>query len=84
MEEVIPYKVGETYMYTVHYYEDKTLLLSQLLSRVPAVGENLKIKGRKSNVSNVLMIDERTFHVQVIQEKVKKVKFEDLSKKKKR
>ncbi|HHY74788.1 MAG TPA: hypothetical protein GX497_16490 [Bacillus bacterium] len=72
-------------MFTVHFYEEKTLLLSQLLNRVPLVGENLKIKGRKGNVLGVNKIDEKTYHVQVVQEKIKKVKvIEDLSKKKRR
>jgi hypothetical protein len=71
-------------MFAVHFFENKNLLLSQLLKRVPSVGEDLKIKGRKGKVSSVNTIDEKNIHVQVIIEKVNKNKLiVDNSKKKK-
>jgi hypothetical protein len=73
-------------MYAVSFFENKNLLLSQLLKRVPSVGEELKIKGRKATVSSVNNIDEKKAHVQVIFETIKKDNKQavDNSKKKKR
>ena len=73
-------------MFAVHYFENKNLLLSQLLQRVPSVGEELKIKGRKEKISSVTNIEENKFHIQVVLEKVNKNKTAaiDPSKKKKR
>lgn len=75
-------------MYIVYFLENKNVLLSQLLKRVPAVGENLTIKGRKAKVSSVNSVDEKTIHVQVTLEVVKVNKHNkqlvDNSKKKKR
>lgn len=81
----IPYEMGENKMFVVNFFENKNLLLSQLLKRVPAVGEDLTIKGRKAKVSTVNSIDEKQVHVQVILETVNKNKLVvDNSKKKKR
>lgn len=72
-------------MFVVHFFENKNLLLSQLLKRVPSEGENLKIKGRKGTVSSVTSVADHKFHVQVTIEKVNKNKLTlDQSKKKKR
>ncbi|MBW8351733.1 hypothetical protein K0H71_20215 [Bacillus sp. IITD106] len=72
-------------MFVVYFFENKNLLLNQLLKRVPSVGEDIIIKGRKGKVSSVEHIDERKIHVQVILEKVKKNKLMiDHSKKKKK
>ncbi|MBT2659131.1 MULTISPECIES: hypothetical protein [Bacillaceae] len=73
-------------MFAVHFFENKNLLLSQLLQRVPSVGEELKIKGKKGTISSVTNVEENKFHVQVVLEKVTKGKnaVADLSKKKKR
>ncbi len=73
-------------MFDVYFYENKNLLLSQLRTIVPSVGEDLTIKGRKCKVSDVTSINERKIHVQVAMENVsknKKLIIED-SKKKKR
>ncbi|WP_163100369.1 hypothetical protein [Peribacillus alkalitolerans] len=69
-------------MYVVYYYENKNQLLNQLLKRVPTVGENLTIKGRKAKVTRVNSIDERKFQVQVTLEPIQKAKIslEDLKK----
>lgn len=73
-------------MFAVHFFENKNLLLSQLLQRVPSVGEELKIKGKKGTISSVTNVEENKFHVQVVLEKAAKGKnaVADLSKKKKR
>lgn len=72
-------------MYTVHFLDEKNIVLSQLSKRTPAVGEDLKIKGRKGKVSGVTSIDEKNIHVQVTFESVNKAKAAvDESKKKKR
>jgi len=75
-------------MFAVHFFENKNLLLSQLLQRVPDVGEELKIKGRKGKVSSVTNVEENKFHVQVVIEKEKVTKGKtavvDQSKKRKR
>ncbi|MED3561330.1 hypothetical protein [Bacillus xiapuensis] len=74
-------------MFVVYFFENKNLLLTQLLRRVPSVGEDLKIKGRKGKVSSVTNVEEQKFHVQIVLETVKKatlVSAADNSKKKKR
>jgi hypothetical protein len=72
-------------MFAVHFIENNNVVLTQLLQRVPAEGEELRIKGRKGKVSSVKTIDELNIHVQVIFEVVKKNNFiVDNSKKKKR
>lgn len=73
-------------MFVVNFFENKNHLLSQLLRRVPAVGEDLTIKGRKGKVSSVNNIDEKNIHVEVVLEVVNKNKtaLVDNSKKKKR
>ncbi|MEH7382195.1 hypothetical protein V7138_17170 [Bacillus sp. JJ1533] len=70
-------------MYVVHYYENKNLLLTQLVQNVPSVDEAIKIKGRKGKVTNVTDIDERNIQVQVVLDRiVKKNAVSDLKKKK--
>ncbi|MED1471226.1 hypothetical protein [Bacillus salipaludis] len=74
-------------MFVVYFFENKNLLLTQLLQRVPSVGEDLKIKGRKGKVSSVTSVDEQKFQVQIVLEAVNKNKLAavvDNSKKKKR
>lgn len=72
-------------MFVVHFYEQKNEMLNQLLKRVPVVGEDLRIKGRKGKVASVTEIDEKTYHVQVILEaKAKPGAAVDPGKKKKR
>jgi len=73
-------------MFVVYFFDNKNLLLSQLLTRVPSIGEDLTIKGRKGKVSSVNSIDEKKVHVQVTLEAVNKNKqlIVDNSKKKKR
>jgi hypothetical protein len=71
-------------VFVVNFYENRNLLLSQLLKQVPAVGDELKIKGRKGKVANVTAEGSK-IDVQVKLEAVQKGKLvEDLSKKKKR
>lgn len=72
-------------MFVVYFFENKNLLLSQLLKHVPSVGENVVIKGRKGSISSVKSSDNKNYHVQVLLEKVNKGKtVVDNSKKKKR
>jgi hypothetical protein len=72
-------------MFVVHFFENKNALLNQLLKRVPAVGEDLTIKGRKGKVTSVTEVDEKTVHVQVTLETIKKASLvADPGKKKKR
>ena len=79
------YEIGEKNMINVIFYENKHLLLSQLLNTVPSVGEDVKIKGRKGKITSVNSIDEKKIHIQVAFEKIDKSKVVvDNSKKKKR
>ncbi|WP_342429497.1 hypothetical protein [Neobacillus sp. FSL H8-0543] len=57
-------------MFVVHFFENKKLLLVQLRNQVPAVGEDIKIKGRKGKVSDVNSVDEKNIQVQILIEKV--------------
>lgn len=74
-------------MYAIHYYENKTDVLTVASRNVPSVDENVTIKGRKGKVINVLEIKENVYHVFVEFEKiVDKSKFaqKDLGKNKRR
>lgn len=74
-------------MFVVKFFENKNLLLTQLLNRVPEVGENLTIKGKKGQVSSVSSIDETHIQINLTIEKkvISKNKLPlDNSKKKKR
>lgn len=59
-------------MYAIHYFENNTPALSQCLRRIPEVDENIKIKGRKGKVVNVVQIAEDKYHVHVVFEKIVK------------
>ncbi|MCQ6282161.1 hypothetical protein [Bacillus sp. EB600] len=61
-------------MIVIHFFENKTLVLSQLLRRIPSMDEDIKIKGRKAKVLSVKKIEENLIHVQVIFEQVVKNK----------
>ena len=72
-------------MFVVHFFENRIELLNQLRLQVPAVGEDLKVKGRKGKVTSVTEVDEKTYHVQIILEsKTKPTLAAEKDKKKKR
>ncbi|RSD29063.1 hypothetical protein [Mesobacillus subterraneus] len=72
-------------MFVVHFFENRIALLNQFRQQVPAVGEDLKIKGRKAKVASVTAVDEKTYHVQVtLEAKQKPTVAADPGKKKKR
>ncbi|MBS2970110.1 hypothetical protein J9317_15165 [Metabacillus sp. KIGAM252] len=72
-------------MTTVHFFDGKNIVLSQMLKRVPSVGEDLKIKGKLGKVSEVTQTDEKNVRVLVAFQSVSKIKAAaDNSKKKKR
>ncbi len=78
-------KIGDAIMFAVHFFENKNQLLCQLLTRVPTVGEELTIKGRKGKIVSVKNVDEKHINVQIALEAVKKnTPVVDNSKKKKR
>jgi hypothetical protein len=58
-------------VYVIHFFEDSTLHLVQLVNNIPSVDENIKIKGRKGKVLSVKTIEENKVHVNVLFEKVK-------------
>jgi hypothetical protein len=59
-------------MVVIQYYENNTLVLSQLVQNIPTVDESIKIKGRKGKVLNVNQIKDNLIHVHVSFEKVLK------------
>jgi hypothetical protein len=71
-------------MYIVYFYENRNLLLHQLRQRVPAEGEEFKIKGRKAKVLSVQYPEGNKVQVQVSLEPIIKKAAVDLSKKKRR
>ncbi|CAG9621607.1 hypothetical protein [Sutcliffiella rhizosphaerae] len=71
-------------MYYIHFLEEKNVLLSQFRKQIPVVDEELKIKGRKAKVLNVVNLNETHINVYVSLEKVVKKQLIDLSKKKKK
>jgi len=64
--------MGFQNMAVVHFVENNSVVLSQLLANVPAVDENIKIKGRKGKVLKVIEIDENNVQVFVSLEKLNK------------
>ncbi|HWO78323.1 MAG TPA: hypothetical protein VNM69_20860 [Bacillus sp. (in: firmicutes)] len=74
-------------MFSVYFFENKDLVLNQLLKHVPSAGDEIKIKGRKGKVLSVATVDDNKIYVQVNLEKVTKSKaaaLTPLDKKKKR
>ncbi|KMY32662.1 MULTISPECIES: hypothetical protein [Lysinibacillus] len=70
-------------MFVTHFYENKTSVLSQLLVNLPTVEENIKIKGRKAKVVQIVQIDDNNYQVSIIFEKVpKKQPLKEIGKKK--
>jgi len=71
-------------MHVVHFYENKTAILNQLLIRIPTVDENIQLKGRKAKVIDIIQLDERHYHINVLFEKIVKKQplTKDLGKKK--
>ncbi|MGG0655509.1 hypothetical protein [Rummeliibacillus pycnus] len=58
-------------MFTVHFFENKEIVLSQLLRKIPSVNEELKIKGRKGKIVNVVQMNDNKFNIQMVFEKKK-------------
>lgn len=73
-------------MFAVHFYENNIIVLTQALRNIPAVNEDLKIKGRKCKVLDVSYNDNNHVHVQIEFEKIveKSKVAAELGKKKKR
>lgn len=70
-------------MFVTHFYENKTSVLSQLLVSLPTVEENIKIKGRKAKVVQIVQIDDSNYYVSIIFEKIpKKQPVKEIGKKK--
>ncbi|WP_338786438.1 hypothetical protein [Metabacillus sp. FJAT-53654] len=59
-------------MYVIHFIENNSVQLVQLVNNIPSVDENIKIKGRKGKVLSVKTIEENKVHVNVLFEKVNK------------
>lgn len=57
-------------MFVVHFFENNSKVLTQLLRNIPSVDENLKIKGRKGKVQMVKNLEDNVFHINVEFEKV--------------
>lgn len=59
-------------MVTIQYYENNTLFFSQLVSNIPAIDEDIRIKGKKAKVVRIDQINESLIHIHIIFEKIKK------------
>ncbi|MFC4322965.1 hypothetical protein [Litchfieldia salsa] len=55
-------------MAVVHFIEERSIVLSQYLTNIPTVDENIKIKGKKGKVLSVKEVEENHFHVHVFLE----------------
>lgn len=72
-------------MFAVHFFEKNIIVLTQVLRDIPAVNDDLKIKGRKGKVIAVQETEENGIHVLVEFEKViDKASIKDLGKKKRK
>ncbi|MGN7387986.1 hypothetical protein [Sporosarcina sp. SAFN-015] len=57
-------------MYAIHFYENNNYVLNQVLRNIPAVDENVTLKGRKGKVMRIEEIKENVYYVFVEFEKV--------------
>ena len=73
-------------MFAVHFMEKNITVLTQVLREIPAVDDDLKIKGRKGKVISVQETEGNGIHVQIAFEKVvdKKASIKDLGNKKRK
>ena len=71
-------------MITVHFFENNSLVLSQLLKQAPSVDDDVKIKGRKGKVFRTKEIEENKVYVHVIFEQVVKKQVTSIDNKKKK
>lgn len=71
-------------LFTVHFIEKKTVVLSQLLRSIPLIDDPVKIKGRKGKVVDVEFIDQNKINVYVLFEEVKKKQLVTFDPKKRR
>lgn len=52
-------------MAVVHFVEEGSIVLTQLLTHIPNIDETIKIKGRKGKVISIKEVEENHFHVLV-------------------
>ncbi|WP_432361220.1 hypothetical protein [Sporosarcina sp. UB5] len=74
-------------MYAIHFYENNNYVLNQLLRNIPAVDDNVILKGRRGKVLRIEEIKENVYYVFVEFEKIvdrKKLAAAELAKKKRR
>lgn len=74
-------------MFAVHFMEKNIIVLTQVLRDIPAVDDDLKIKGRKGKVISVQETVENGIQVQIQFEKVvdkNTTSIKDLGKKKRK
>lgn len=71
-------------MVAIHFFDNKTLVLSQLVNNVPSVDDDIKIKGRKGKVISVKTVKDNVIHVHVLFDHVIKPKLMAIDNKKKR
>lgn len=57
-------------MIVLQLFENKSLILTQLVKQIPSIEENVKIKGRKGKVISVKEIENNLYHVQIAFEQV--------------
>lgn len=74
-------------MYAIHFYENNNYVLNQVLRNIPAVNDQVTLKGRKGKVMKIEEIKENVYYVYVEFEKVvdkKNLAAAELAKKKRR
>jgi len=74
-------------MYAIHFYENNNYVLNQVLRNIPAVDDQVTLKGRKGKVMKIEEIKENVYYVYVEFEKVvdkKNLAAAELAKKKRR
>ncbi|MCG3089736.1 hypothetical protein [Sporosarcina cyprini] len=71
-------------MFAVHFYENKTYVLNQALRNLPAVDEEIRIKGRNGKVVSVEAMEDNKYFVYVEFEKIVAKKADALDPKKRK
>ncbi|WP_313892286.1 hypothetical protein [Psychrobacillus sp.] len=57
-------------MFSIHFFENNARIFNQALRQIPTVDEDIRIKGRKGKIINVIEMEENVYHVHVEFEKV--------------
>jgi hypothetical protein len=68
-------------MFVVHFFENNSIVLTQLLNHIPTLDGDIKIKGRKGKIISINKVEENIVHAYVTFEQIKPSKAKEVKKK---